>query len=67
MEEILKLVEEYIKENELDVNITTKDLEDEGWEGEYKDENRVSLQSYFNDAPIDFEKIKNEEHYFTAD
>ena len=59
--------EEYIKENELDVNITTKDLEDEGWEGEYKDENRVSLRSYFNDAPIDFEKIKNEEHYFTAD
>jgi hypothetical protein len=59
--------EEYIKENELDFNITTEDLEDEGWEGEYKDDNRVSLWSYFNDAPLDFEKIKNEEHYFTAD
>lgn len=59
--------EEYIKENELDVDITAEDLEDEGWEGEYKDENRVSLWSYFNDASIDFEKIKNEEHYFSAD
>lgn len=59
--------EEYIKENDLDVNITAEDLEDEGWEGEYKDENRVSLWSYFNDASIDFEKIKNEEHYFSAD
>lgn len=59
--------EEFIKENELDINITAEDLEDEGWEGEYKDENRVSLWSYFNDAPIDFEKIKNEENYFLAD
>lgn len=59
--------EEYIKENDLDVNITAEDLEDEGWEGEYKDENRVSLWSYFNDASIDFEKIKNEEHFFSPD
>ena len=59
--------QEFIQENGLEANLSDEDLKDEGWEEDYKDSNREPLWDYFNEAPVDFNKIKNEEHYFSAD
>jgi predicted RNA-binding protein with RPS1 domain len=59
--------QEFIQEGGLEDNISDEDIKDEGWEGDYKDKNREPLLDYFNEAMEDFNKIKNEEHYFTAD
>lgn len=53
-------------------DLSGKELEDaldeEGWDGEYESEtDRIPLREYFQNASVEFDKIKNEEHYFVAD
>lgn len=59
--------QEFIKENGLKSDISDEDLKDEGYEGDYVREERVSLRDYFSDASVDFDKIVNEKQYFVAD
>jgi hypothetical protein len=63
--------QEFILNNGFE-DLTGKELEDalkdENWNGEEEaEDDRVPLWNHFEESGVIFDKIKNEEHYFTAD